>query len=719
MGRIKPPSGLIFRRASKPERAFPWKDAVQQENYNLTLDDTVKMLGATEMAYTSPLVRDMVGGIYKGAKWLVHDAWVDEEEDFKKAAAARAGAPSTEPSTVAPLEGTETSIAPLIQGIQQTIAEPAAALAPWQTLDIGTMDDRQIQEYLAKMTGAARKGYNFEGDELKFFQDLEAETKKRTATLPEGFITTPLPGPVAADPRAAMLESLGALDLTADRVNYKKVTDVQWLFGTNKRDNIEKGLKLGNEVLQAYDPIEVIREVVEPIVGAPPGPTAVAAPPAQPTPRLARPSFPTAEPRAAVPYKGWKSAGTGIFDRVQQIPGWTEEVGFYLDQLAQQPEFAAAIKQVPLEGRMAFLENLVTVINDQLAAAKGAPAAAAEPLDLTPFRIRPGASIGEAQALMAGLARAGGTAEDAAFIINYGVGNLSEDDLGEWLSSGRKGGAFRSPMAISQHLYKAYEEALVSRTKAGIEAEKSELRQAQLAKLYGRTPQAAATVRKTQAQADAAEAKNELNRILDPIKAGQAWATLERTLMTINTAAKPYINYNAKARTKPDTKPPETAALEAFRKAISSNTKSLKTFSRQYLKGHSGKLTALDAQLVQLNSNQQVDYSKLSDDEKIALFGGSIDRLRAAQKRANEDKATRIAEIKGLRKKRLALTAQKQKVSALVNDVTKLQKQINTAVLKTKSALTPTQREKLGTHLTELQETLAAKQYHLTEIMGQ
>ena len=127
MGRIKPPSGKIFRRESKPGYMELAK-AQEGKNWNVTLDDTIKIMGAVEQAYTSPVLRDAVGGVAEFGKWAFHDAWVDDDEEVTHAAAAAAKVKAKAPAAKAP---PQTQIVPeQTQQLQAQAPPPADARPP-------------------------------------------------------------------------------------------------------------------------------------------------------------------------------------------------------------------------------------------------------------------------------------------------------------------------------------------------------------------------------------------------------------------------------------------------------------------------------------------------------------------------------------------------------------------------------------------------------------
>lgn len=115
MGRIKPPSGKIFRRESKPGYMAE-RDVYKGKNWNLQLDDTLAILDGAQKLYSSPLLRDTIGGI--GELF----AGGDDEPTVADAAAARVG-----PDPKIP-EGGEATTPPPVE--QEIISPQVQALQP-------------------------------------------------------------------------------------------------------------------------------------------------------------------------------------------------------------------------------------------------------------------------------------------------------------------------------------------------------------------------------------------------------------------------------------------------------------------------------------------------------------------------------------------------------------------------------------------------------------
>jgi hypothetical protein len=500
MGRIKMPSGRAFRRENDPAYMQQAK-AQQGKNWNMTLDDTVKALKGVEFAYTSPVLRDVVGGI--GELGHMMFGGEDEAEPTVEAAAearTKAKAPAPTPAPPAP-----TPAPPAAAPTAERITSPTEAEVVSQQLteamptqvgfdqpsvnesgypiipDLNVSTKEGTERLLAH---AASLGETDPHKVLKLVNTMDESTALKTLYDMQGRVSSgrsqfyydllfarskQAPSPVVPEPTTIGAEERIKAAITPD----KRTTEDLQEHLNNMKYHFEKGeltyegnlfYKLATEELERRG-VPIAEQPVQPPVEEP----VVAPTPTAEVPTAAVTEAP--QPTAAAPYPpplvptdpGMSNADTKEMSRQNAIQGISDVAGVrqWLDSLPVNVQDAIISEPDPVAAANAY-KQLFDALN-----LTGAPTAAPTQRTDTRIRIEPDMNLGQAQAMAAQLALSGGSQADLAEMLKdvtniTGVSSVG-GGLGRWVAGGRAGGYFMDPGLAAQEVKKAYDTAIKAR----------------------------------------------------------------------------------------------------------------------------------------------------------------------------------------------------------------------------------------------------------------
>lgn len=787
MGRIIIPSGKAFNAESKPGYG-KYKDMRKGENFQVSMEDIASGFQFAESLYTSPLLRDVAGGAvalfdpdtYKGkddpklAQAAVKRAeakrpslseaiteqlrkrnaaaGIDTEAPTAPAAAAPAPAPAAptvtvpapaaeDPSTLKDYFGEETGppgYATLklqldnIEGQRDKLdtatalyRDPQGHKIPPETLPKiaeiireGQASIKQDMEAMAtEITEIINDPQHPQRDAIvqdeafiRMLQNPDVQprsAKEAVYKLVAGGLLTntsegqpdpnhraaapgpspDAPGPPSPTPEPALPNDIDQLIqmLRSTGATPKEIGVIQWHKRTGK---IPAGIQKAKELLAQYSAAPV-------------------APAAAPTPAVREPA------PLVTPDSRMQLGGEALRTGQEAIPKARE--------FAMQVSKMLTARGVPSEQHESVIRSLQEI--GYGAASKAAPAK----LDVSRYRIPRGSSIGAAQAIVAGLARAGGTEQDLITIINEDIGNITGvygGAWGEWLAGARKtksgvGGYFTSPHVTANKLYGTWEAVKTGGPKARKAALGAALQEERYRQMMGGAPskgsKEAAALRLKQQRLIALERKNYENEFTVETRLAQKELNLANSQAQLANKLKGVVSYVSKS---PPTrgKTPTSKVIKAYEAALDKDSKSLNTFTRSYNKILSDKILTINAKVQALKDQPDYNLEDLNSDEIIHLYGTNTAAYGRDKSRAKDKGANRSAVIAELENKSGALSNKHFNLIHVVKEVETVRQNIR-EVLKVPYQTKDERTEKLAT-LNNLGEKLIKAENAVTTLLG-
>ena len=828
---------MIFRAESKPGYGR-YKEQVAGKNYQISMDDIASGFKFAETLYTSPLVRDTLGGIGS-----LFDYEKDEKDIIKDAAKARTGPPPgreqlaksilataleeqrlaqqeaqdeqgmTQGAQVQPM-GMTSAVAPMSTDvgapmIQPTptgppleipatsptgmgappagIITPAPAVPPHQLTELEPISIEEIQRRFKYIEGQRDRLYNsnvvlndpgtpievqdqmreiiqqgqvsaksdiqnMAADIVEIVQNpshpLHAEMRNQMLEIsraPAGHqpqsaeetvyllalemlradqsymqpvgqqiagvgigvpgatqpapVTAPQPLPNDIDQLIGMLREAGAPT--------KVIGNIQWhkLNSKNIPAGIQKAQALLAQMGAAPAPAPAATGLPmsgDPMVSAE---QLELGPPAAPLPIQYQGTTPTREDQQRLAHQGAQRVEGAVAEATQQ------EI-YIRKQLEQQFASYPKWNQLTQDRQEAAIQSAMDILG------QGAPAAPpVEPIT-SRFRIPRGANIGQAQAIVAGLARSGGSEEDFIKVINEGLGNISgvyTGGWGRWLSGGRPGGYFTNPDKVAALLYQTYESAKTSGPKAEKAALQNVILQHKAAEALGGRGTAKAKRENIQERTRSAAARRLERDALRPYKIAKAIADLGKVEASTAKTMKGLISWTKKPGKTPSAVSLNAKDLTAYRGELKADIKSLQKFTQTYGKQTKTKIQTAKAKATALEANPSTPYV-LNSDEVAQLYGTNTGAYQNDQIKAKDKAAGRKILVAELRQKISALESQQYQVNQLGADINAIKHDItDTIKLPVK---TQDERAAKLSELSDLQEALRDKEDRLNDLVG-
>jgi hypothetical protein len=754
MGRIKPPSGAVFRREAKPGYMVE-REVRKGKNWQLQLDDTLNILQGAEKLYTSPLLRDAVGGVGELGSWVAKQ-FDDDEETLKKGAEARVAArePAAPEPAVAPVPEPAADI--LMEEVTVTPPAPPVPLAERSIIDTGrsiidpTLDSltedilkrlpplpRRFQEIQAQLveriTVDPTHGLEAFKDAINNFDSLSDNDKlaakayweaKKQVHYAQGRSrpTTPAETAAAQKTQAALKSEVDALREQAKA----KVAEA--------KAATEAAKAAGEEVLEI--PLLTEEELTDIVPAAPAAVEPTVAPtPAAPAPAAVEPTTGMARPAGYVPPTIEQALDNRALARIGSLlttQAATDVVNVrkVIGDLYQNPDMSQLIDEAHATAPTPqnfenFLATMVDISNDLGIGVTQPTAAPAPAADVSGIRITEGMNLGQAQAQAAGLALAGGSQADLAAMLED-VGNITgvssvEGGFGRWVAGGREGGYFMDPGAVGTALKKAYDTALTARRTGRSKALMDAYRQVQTRR--GETAiikQLADIKRQRETAASNIEAKRiqNIQRVTKmaedvarfnaefPIDLYIKWLTGSQKAFDLGKDLIKKIRKKGKAG-------PGTAALRTYQSQLNSSTKSLETFVRSNSNSTNNNIAKLANALASIDRHQGIDTQGLSDDEIVALYGSDMNAYRRDKR---GDVALSAEDKKELKTK---LNARKKELEKRQKEMTRLNRKISNLSHNIMSILSdPKKRQEKKDELDTMNSLLEDHKDKLTELLG-
>ena len=763
MGRIKPPSGLIFQKAMKP--GMKYTEANKGKNWQINTKEITDLLALGEAAYTSPITRDVVGALGEagaGIADLFSPVTPEAKSALAQAAAARTGA-KTRGSVIAETpEQIAAKKAELQQKLQKQRADKAEFEKQYAATRLSEMDpalaqsigdvtgrtkeldrligqqdiyEAQIQPPLQDLKGrktvtTARDIGADEDTALRASKNIRAKQNQIVASILanpsllgtdekerlQEFVLDPSLKPVdtkdlilrevairaarettmqqeaIALRKAAVPEPSGTLvaqggETELEILNQSLSAQVQqgFLTPTEKEQTIARRTEqlkaqqlLPSDYVQPTSdaPVEtpVPQEVVIPTEEA-------AVPPAAPVEHPAVPSDtvtkPLSKPQLQHTAKLIESqAGINAYEAYPMVAA-----------MASDPSVQALMDLSPPEEQSELLANLYS-----LRSAMQAPAAAEytpKVSNIDQYKITPGMSLGQAQAMAQGLAAAGGTQADLAAMMEdveniTGVSSVG-GGFGRWAAGGRPGGYFMDPTAASQQLFKSY----TAGQKAGRDVQSKALgdlyKQAQIHKIFGRTPPEQVKMAKTLGETEPVKAQTELRRAAAqktraqtisqqiknkydlPVTIYKKWLDASKVGLDISKALK------KASRKKSKGTGISKAELRRYQSMLKSAGESTLNFNKGLVKSMDRNISSLDTALARAKKGEAIDVTGLTEEQIIELYGSDVRAYRKdlRSEALSEEEIKALEEQLAARKTQLA--TRKTNVTGINDEITEVQ----------------------------------------------
>ena len=638
MGRIKAPAGSIFRRESKPGY-MAQAEAVKGKNWNLTLNDTVKILGAAEKLYTSPLVRDVIGGVGEIGAGVAGLFDTDDEEEVSVEEAAAASLKAAQEKHAKVREEVATDMAldlPMAPVLQAKLTEPES------------LQQRDEEWYVPQP---------------QIEPDIMLDpTRRDKRPLAAGGLIAPSASPPAGIPVPLGFER----ELT---------TPAGIQPGVLQAPVLERG-PLGLEPLTPEVPYQprgprVLEKDISLEEYAARGPVA----PAEVAPRAYPPEIldkPFSQKELAKALKLLASQGIHDLSDVRQM----------INDLSQIPGLASQVSGVPTEQRPQFLADMAVLVS-QLTPATPAPAAG-----IDKFRIEPGMNLGQAQAIAAHLANVGGTQADLATLLEdveniTGVSSV-EGGFGRWVAGGRSGGYFMDPGMAAAAVKKAYDTGTAARTSGQSKALMDAYRRAQIAKIatgeerkerqFGlKTRKTEQDMRKKEQEMALNAAEFNYNFKVDLYK---KW--LDVAAKQVDLAD----DILEKGRRKQKSGVRDKA-LTDYRNMIKSGADDIQRFARGSMRKLADDKEKLNAAMARIGKRYKgIETADLTQDEIIALYGSDMKAYRQDMREGEELTEQEIANLKEIMQRRInTIISKSSRLMPMTERMTKLQEDIYQVII--------------------------------------
>lgn len=778
MGRIKIPSGAAFRAESKPGYGR-YAETYKGKNYQVSMDDIMQGFNFAETLYTSPLVRDLAGGIYKAGEEVA--SWFDDDGDPVKEAAKRR-AMAKNPAI------TKSLIAKALEQEEAKRSETEGAQRGFGAISRGTIADLPGGDY-------AQAGYPpFDQPPSTGAPAEIPATSPTGAGIPPAGLITP---PQAAAPPAAAQFPLGPEGLPEEvetfvtpenikeriqeiRAQSDKLNEVaaalkspqmqkspkmmqHWTArlkegGANVLEATRKLAAEIDQLIRTQDPAvdwilehpsylkfiknfgavaegpeellfrEVVRkgtidrtpqetgfrQIGQPMagVGVSPGAEEVVTEETVTEELPLKPTVPTrTDPVTFQEQRGQAARGYELAQ--QAIPLGLEFEAIIRKQLAAEPRFqtldAAAQERV--------IQQLGIMARSAAPSRPAAPPTAAAP---SGFSFKPGTSMGQAHAIVAALARSGGTGQDFARLISEGLDNVTgvySGGWGRWLASGRKGGYFANPDNFTIGLYQTFEKARASGPKAEKAALASAMQKEQYRQIMGGRPPAGSkagyNIQLQEERLKAAQRKNLEAKLLGPTRMAKEITALANAQIATSQKLKGLITYATKTPTNAN-KTATKKALTAYEKALRTDSGKLSNNVNTYNKQLAGRITTADSKARGLEENPKAVLN-LTQEEQAQLYGDNRSRYHADVEKTKAAIGRRAEVIAELKYKASALKNRHYNLGGLVTNINGIKQQIREGLrLPVRTSEERTAKEK---QLTDLGARLSAAENQLKDIM--
>ena len=721
MGRIKSPAGSIFRREAKPGYMIGAK-AVQGKNWNLGLDDAVKMIGAAEQLYTSPLVRDVVGGVGEIGAGIagLFDTDDEEEVSVEEAAAASLKAAQEKHAKVRKEEAATMAMQPPVAPPTYISPGKLKADIPSDVIPELTEPELLRQREVLKTrppTPPVQTSQYIYSDDLLDRQEVPAGELIWTITDKTGKDKKVSGSREELEDqvdqwRTAFLSHRKVLN---NKENYIKIfgeeegasmikraeylipiLEDKWFSGTAilEKDTagtgeepplVPTGYKQELATPAGIQPGAL--EGVDPRLSVPPAPPVrepiVAPAPSAEVPVAAAEVAPRAYPPEILekPLSRKELAAAGKMLESQGIHDLSD-VRQMMNTLPQIPGLASQVSGVPTEQRPQFLADMAVLVS-QLTPATPAPAAG-----IDKFRIEPGMNLGQAQAIAAHLANVGGTQADLATLLEdveniTGVSSV-EGGFGRWVAGGRSGGYFMDPGMAATAVKKAYDTGTAARTSGQSKALMDAYRRAQIAKIATgeerkerqlglKTRKTEQAMLKTEQDMALKEAKFKYNF---PVELYKKW--LDVATKQVDLAGD--ILEKGKRKQKPGVR---TKALTDYRNMIKSGADDIQKFARSSMKKLDNDKEKLNATMARIGKSYKgIETADLTQDEIIALYGSDMRAYRQDMRGGEELTEQEIADLKRIMQRRInTIISKSSRLMPMTERMTKLQKDIYQVII--------------------------------------